>query len=119
QILRGRGAENYGRVLSCDRVEKGSVLDRGVQSLQEGDVSGPDRDATALDVGYLVRAEDVSIWHRAGCGDGQHRTDPPDHSGGSLRQVGLGAAQGLAGWNGQQIRAQRIELGQQPGLTRG
>ena len=109
------------RAEDADRLGRG----RGVQVAAPGDGRADGREQVqgrrlnlervGVDGRDQRAAVDVGAG-RARVGDLGDRADPADHPGGGQRQLGGAAEQRLPGGDGEQVGAELVDLGEQPGL---
>ena len=116
--LRGSGAEHRDRLSLGRRVEVGAAGDRGADGGQERERRRLHAQRSCLCGGDERAAVDRGA-RAARVGDLRDGADASDHPRRCDRELCGVAGEGLAGGDGEQVGAEPVDLGEQPGLRGG
>ncbi len=119
QQLRGGGAEHRDRLAGGGGVEEPALREAGAGHRGQVQGGGVHAERVGLDRGDERGLVDADAADGAGVLDGGDAGQPGDHARRGLGQFGGGAGEGLPVGDGQQVGAQRPDLGQQRGLGGG
>ena len=114
------GTEHADRLAGGGGVEELALDDRGARGGGQAQAGGIDRQAVGVDrvdQRGAVGVDAVAVEAADGGGglDAGHAGQPGDHGGRLGGELGGAAGQARAGLDGEQVGAQRADLGQQPG----
>src|SRR6266487_4186826 len=118
QPYRGRRAKHGDRFAGSGGVQVTAASDAGAHRPRQAQGRGLHGDRVGVDLGDQRTAVHIRC-HCPGILHLRDRFDPADHPGGGLGQLGWLTEHGLPVGDGQQVRAQFADLGQQPCLRGG
>ena len=119
QLLRGDRAEHRDRLAGSARVEPVAARDAGAEHGQQVQAGGPHLEAAGLAHRDHRAPVDVRVLHQGGVRhqlDVVQERDPRRRLAGQLRRP---PGEALSGLDGQQVRAEPVDLREQPGLRGG
>ena len=116
---RGDRAEHGDRLAGGGRVEPAAAGDAGVEHRQQVQAGGPHLQPAAVGRRDQRAAVDLRLLHQAGVRQRRTSSRSADPRRRRERQLRLLPGEALPGLDGQQVRAEPVDLREQPGLRGG